>query len=315
MGINYLQWRDYMEKYDLKEYLHPTVGNFNISNDICHLVAKQLSRGRYELNGQNVCTLKIVLNNDIIHIFFDDAISLEEFNQILYGIPTEEPSLPFFRDFISKYMANNSRNGKLEVINILREYQNKHYKHGSEFDDQIWIKIYSDKRLENFMRTLYGAKWIDYEAQLSNGDIIFDEQHINGLWAMPYDVFKGCFNDACKENYGNKFFVLKTISDCKYLFDKKELIGDRFKVVAKSTLEPSSDFINMIELYNDLQKKSASIIDKLEREKVIYREDKEHLITEKNQLKKIIEKQIWISRILFSIIVVGLFYLGIRVML
>lgn len=162
------------------------------------------------------------------------------------------------------------------------------------------------------MRKLYGAKWINYEKQLSEGDIIFDERHINGLWAMPYDMFLKCFNEKCKANYGDKFFILKTVPECHYLFDNKEIIGDRFKVVAKSTLELSNGYMNILQLYDELQKKSASEISSIKIECSNYQKESKHLMSWIKQLKNSNTKLRWLSRFWVFIMVGLLFYLHIK---
>ena len=90
------------------------------------------------------------------------------------------------------------------------------------------------------MRDVYGATWIDYENQLKGGNVIYDEG-ICGLWAMPAEMMKKCFNTECKEHYGSRVFLVKPIADCFYLNDGSEIIGDRYEVIDSLSLEDTTD--------------------------------------------------------------------------
>lgn len=45
---------------------------------------------------------------------------------------------------------------------------------------------------------------VDYEKQLEDGNIIYDENNLCGLWAMPYEMVLSCFNEEFKNRYGSK---------------------------------------------------------------------------------------------------------------
>ena len=90
------------------------------------------------------------------------------------------------------------------------------------------------------MRDVYGATWINYESQLKVGNVIHDEG-ICGLWAMPAESMKKCFNAKCKERYGNRVFLVKPVAGCFYLNDGPEIIGDRYEVIDSLSLEDTTD--------------------------------------------------------------------------
>lgn len=198
------------------------------------LAIKQLSRGRFEIKG-NECYVKILLDNSVREIIFTNKIkpSIFESEICLALLHSREPSLEFMRDKM------NCSNKTLLVA--LKNYQDTYYKLGTEFEGEIWFKLYSKEMIVNDMRNLYQARWIDYEKQLEDGNIIYDEYTLNGLWAMPLEMILECFNDICKERYGDNLFILKTVSDCRYLHDGKEIIGDRFEVIDKLNLNKFLD--------------------------------------------------------------------------
>lgn len=198
------------------------------------LAIKQLSRGRFEIKG-NECYVKILLDNSVREIIFTNKIkpSIFESEICLALLHSREPSLEFMRDKM------NCSNKTLLVA--LKNYQDTYYKLGTEFEGEIWFKLYSKEMIVNDMRNLYQARWIDYEKQLEDGNIIYDEYTLNGLWAMPLEMILECFNDICKERYGDNLFILKTVSDCRYLHDGKEIIGDRFEVIEKLNLNKFLD--------------------------------------------------------------------------
>lgn len=301
-----------MKVFCLNDYIHPNVRNFEFANVICPLAVKQLSRARFEISNNNRCSFRIIVEGEEVEVFLKSKVTMEDFNHILYGIPAEEPSLIYFRDYINKYIAINSSNEIIDIITLLSEYQKSQYKSGSEFNDQLWFKIYNNTPFDNGMRRLYGAVWIDYEKQLADGDIIYDERHTNGIWAMPYSMFKKCFNDECRENYGDKFFVLKPLLDCKYIFDKKELIGDKFRVVAQCTLENAKSCLPIIEQYNELLHTVSTQTNEIKSDFEALKMETKRLSKDKTILEKKANKWMLFNRILLMIILFLALYIVFR---
>lgn len=203
-------------------------------------VIKQLSRCRFEVTG-DLCKVEILLNNEKRTIIFSNEIDKEKMIDLADGIFTTEPSLDLFRN---KMLINDE-----PLLIFLKKYQQEYYKLGTEFENEYWYKFYSKTEIEDGMRKLYQAGWIDYEEQLENESIIYDELGISGLWAMPYDTLLDHFDENHTKLFGDKLFVLKTVPDCRYLKDRMEIIGDRFEVIQKYDL---NDINNIGKLINHL---------------------------------------------------------------
>lgn len=110
------------------------------------------------------------------------------------------------------------------------------------------------------MRELYQAEWIDYENQLKDGNIIHDVRGMCGLFAMPKDMLVNCFNEESRDRYGDNLLVVKSISDCFYLNDKKEIIGDRYEVIDKIDFKCFEDVGRLIEYLQNIDAKVAKKI-------------------------------------------------------
>lgn len=99
---------------------------------------------------------------------------------------------------------------------------------------------------------------IDYGKQLEEESIIYDELGLCGLFAMPYNMLFECFNEQCKERYGDKLFILKTIPECRYLKDGKEIIGDRFEVIEDYDLNCIEDVGKLCKHLVDLEENKSN---------------------------------------------------------
>lgn len=239
-----------MENFLFKDYIKPTVGNLEQSNNIKAKTIKQISRGRFEIK-EYECKVEILLEENKRIVIIDNSNSIFDlFNALAIAESYNEPSLEILKDFLLKEQSNNE-----PLCTILKKYQEQYYKSGNNFDRFIYFKLYSKKELKHPMRDRYEAKWIDYEKQLESDSIIYDETGVCGLWAMPFELCKKCYNnEECFERYGNNILIVKTISDCSYLFDKKEIIGDRFKVIGKCTPDQFHIFKDVLEnLTNEIE--------------------------------------------------------------
>lgn len=205
---------------------------FHIDNDITRAVKKQLSRGRYTIT-DGICKLEIICNDKRYSISLDDNCNVLRLRD--YCVITKESSVVLLDKFLDNYIYNHGKNCSL--IYALKEYQDTNLRYGNQIKNKIFYKLYSnDKRHLNLVyRSMYGAKWIDYSDQISNRDrIIFDENQINGLWAMKDDQLKNIVYSI--EMYGDRMFTLELLPDCRYLLTDKEIIGDRFKVIRSNKL-------------------------------------------------------------------------------
>lgn len=276
-------------------------------NKIKILALKQLSRGRFEMIGDE-CFAKILLDGSIRTVVFSNKVSASEFrNQLAIAIMCmREPSLDFMQDKMCY-------SGK-PILEQLKSYQDIYYKLGTEFDGDIWYKLYSKKEIRDDMRDLYQARWINYEKQLENGNVIYDEYSLCGLWAMPLDMILQCFNDKCKNRYGDNLFILKTVSNCKYLHDGKEIIGDRFEVIQKLNLNDIQDVGKLCEIMIAQEKKKYDVEIETLKKEITYLENamveetrtRECLIYENKMNIRI--KWLWLFMgIMLGVILQGLF--------
>ncbi len=243
-----------MEQLIFEDYIKSSIRHQEEAFTIMTLVVKQISRCRFEIAG-DFCKVIILLNGEKRTVIISSAIKTDEFLNLAWIASPTEPSLDFLRKELE---------GINEVLLIwLIKYQDQFFKLGTEFENEYWYKFYSKTEIKNDMRELYQASWIDYEKQLENGLIIHDDLGVCGLWAMPYEMLLRCFNEQCKERYGDKLFILKTVPDCRYLNDDKELIGDRFEVISKYNLNSIEDIGKLFDYLINIEKsKYNNIIDK-----------------------------------------------------
>lgn len=206
--------------------------------NIISWVLKQISRGRFEIV-DNICKVKILLSEEKRTVILSNTITIYEFRELKNIAFPSEPSLDFLYDKIKEFDGS--------LIICLKNYQEQFYKLGIEFENKYWYKFYSTMEIKDGMRKLYQVKWIDYEKQLKKESIIHDESGLCGLWAMPYNMVHKCLNEQCIKRYGDKLFVLKTVPECRYINDGKEIIGDRFEVVASYDLNFIEDIGKLIE--------------------------------------------------------------------
>lgn len=223
--------------------------------EVGELAIKQLSRCRYVIQN-NECLVEVLNEDEIIGVIFTNDVSVKEIRDRIPFLKGE-PSLDFMKDKMS--------NDKISLIDFLEEYQTKNYCLGSEMDTDYCFKLYSLTKLENGMRELYHAEWIDYENQLKSGTTIYDENKVNGLWATQKHMVFKLFNEESMEHYGDKIFVLKLIPDCRYLNDGKEIIGERFEVIEKYNLKELYEVGRLSEfIYESEKEKSKKKLEEIE---------------------------------------------------
>lgn len=234
-----------MEQLIFEDYIKPNIGHQKDASTIITLVIKQISRGRFAVV-DNICEVKILLKGEKRTVILSNTIKLQEFRKQMVWVSPKEPSL----DLLYNKIGLN----KEPLIEFLKNYQEQFYKLGTEFENEYWYKFYSKTEIQDGMRELYQAGWIDYEKQLEKETIIHDELGMCGLWAMPYHMLLECFNEQCKERYGDKLFVLKTVPECRYIDDGKEIIGDRFEVIEKYDLNSIEDMGKLFDHLLSLKK-------------------------------------------------------------
>lgn len=168
-----------MEEIFLNELLNDKLTSVRWSkSEIVENALKQLSRCRFEFKA-DVCSVVIRYKNKLVKILFTNDISLYKFSDLLYCY-SNEPSTYFMRNKINSYDKS--------LFTYLKEYKDRYYLLGGEYKNAKWYKFYNTVPLNDPMRILYNAKWIDYEKQLEEGNIIYDENNLCGLWAMQYEM-------------------------------------------------------------------------------------------------------------------------------
>lgn len=239
-----------MEQLLFEDYIRPNLEHQKDASAIRTRVLKQVSRGRFEIN-DNICKVKILLNGEKRTVSISNSIKTNEFRDLVYIASPTEPSL----DFLYKKIGWSEK----PLLICLKDYQDQFYKFGTEFENEYWYKFYSKTEIKDGLRELYQASWIDYGKQLEEESIIYDELSLCGLFAMPRNMLFECFNEQCKERYGDKLFVLKTIPECRYLMDGKEIIGDRFEVIEDYNLNCIDDVGELCKHLVDLEKLESNI--------------------------------------------------------
>ena len=235
-----------MRTINLNDLLHPKVGTWSFDNEAMTQTMKQISRAKYKCFDDHIEVIIEVFDERII-IIVDNSLHCYDFRGKISSASPGEPSL----NYLSDKMALKERS---PLVSALKEYQEENLVSGSDLMDKIWFKFYSPTKIEHAQRDSYHAKWIDYQKQLSNGSkIIYDEFHLNGLWAMPYNLVVGSINSECTEKYGSKLFIVAPVPDCKYLLDGKEIIGDEFRVLYDLDLSKPEDIRTLIEQLSNIQ--------------------------------------------------------------
>lgn len=235
-----------MKTINLSDVWKPKSITWAFDNEAKTQTIKQISRAKYKCLDNHIEVIVEVFDEKI-NVIVDNSLPCYDFNE---SVPSTEPGEPSLN-----YLCNKiALKVKLPLVSALKEYQEENLIPGSELMDKIWFKFYSSTEIKHTQRDSYRAKWIDYKKQLSNGsDIIFDELHLNGLWAMPYNLVVGSINSECAEKYGSKLFIVAPIPDCKYLLDGKEIIGDEFRVLYDLDYSKPEDIRTLIEQLSNIQ--------------------------------------------------------------
>ena len=235
-----------------EDYMKPNIGHIKEATKILSLTIGQISRCRYNISN-HICKVNILLDNQERMVLLTDSISVIDFlGQISVAKGGfNEASLDILFNWCNAHLKEGN------LLTVLRDYQIKYYLPGIKYNNEIFYKLYSKDKFTTDLREHYGASWIDYEEQLEKSPFIYDTWGISGLWAFSRDTFirkvitefndenHKIINDTCKKNYGSQLFLLKTIPSCKYFYNGKEIIGDRFNVIKKYDLTSNKDSIRL----------------------------------------------------------------------
>ncbi len=216
-----------MEKYEFADIIAIS-GNKKANYEVEELTLKQISRAVFEYKNDHIET-EIITKNGRAIVNIDNRLSTKEFRDRVFLLCTPEPSTQFFLD-------ETSYQNTIPLVDLLLEYKKSNRVGGEKLLNKIWYKFYSKTPLEDSMRDVYHANWIDYSKQLQNGDIIYDETGLNGIFAMSADMIENSLNEEVIKRYGDQLLVVSTLPDNDYLIDGKEIIGLRYKAIDKMDL-------------------------------------------------------------------------------
>ena len=206
---------------------------------------KKLALCKFVDDGTTITT-NVFKDNDEYQIVFSDDTSVEDFRNETLTAAISERCLNFM---YSKTVSDSK-----SLVTVIRSYRNNNLVKGSDIKDKYLFKLYSKEPIHNDMKDYYQVRWIDYEKQLDNNNEIYDSITGYGLFSMTYDTLCDYFNDKCADRYGTSIFILKPVTDCMYIHDGKEVIGDRYIVIKKIYLERESfkNIQGLIESYHDI---------------------------------------------------------------
>lgn len=237
--------------------------------EIKKLVLKQVSRSRYQIINEFV-EVKVKYQDELYTVRLSNELSIYELRNMIYGMVNGEDSTYFFSS--NKIINDGIVQGK-SLCETLQEYKDNTVKCGKDIKDK-WYKLYSNSKIEDPLRDLYGALWIDYDKQLEKNDYIYDENGVNGLWAFKRNVLPKVLNEQCFNRYGNKLLLVGPMENEYYFFDDKEIIGDKYKVLKQFDLSNISDICELMEIEkSEIRKEYVDQINVLK--KIYYDEQQE----------------------------------------
>ena len=178
-------------------------------------------------------------------------------------------------------------------IDTLKQYKHNGGQSGSQLKNKLFIKYYHLEKPANVERDEVGRKWIDYNAQLTLNNYIYDTSENGcGIWVTNSDfLYKSM---AAVDRYGNNIMILSTIKDLEYIVTDNEIVGDGFEVKFYGSLNSEDTWHNLWKLLGDkiVEDMPLDIIRKFNGAEVIHDEyitNKENIWMEernRNNMKK-----------------------------
>ena len=248
-------------------------------SDIEIQAIKQISRANYKCN-ENYIEIEIEINKKRYCVTASNSLSCHDLRNRIYSCPTQEESL---RHFFQATMLKE----EMPLITVLKEYKENFLYSGATFQDELLFKFYGLEEPQDPLRKDYLIKWIDYEKQLENGNIIFDENNLYGIFAMTYVGLCESDTETLKKRYGDHILILKTLDQYIYFSDGIEIVGPKFEVIEKLDISKETGRLHLNTLvYNafkvEKNKLQTKLKDEIEANKVM----SERL----NQLKLLVNK-------------------------
>lgn len=205
----------------------------------------------------------------------------------------------------------NVTNG--HFIKTLEQYKCNGGKSGSQLKDKLYIKYYHLEQPANVERDEVGRKWIDYNAQLSLKNCIYDSEDGCGIWVTNSDFLYRSMEAV--DRYGENIMVLSPIDDLEYVVTDNEIVGDGFEVKFYGSLNREDTWYSLWKLLGDkiIEDMPLDIIRRFNGAKVIhdkYITNKENMwMKERNRKGGVLMKKwfcnlSWYSKVLIILAII-----------
>lgn len=136
-----------------------------------------------------------------------------------------------------------------DFIEVFKQYKLNGGQLGVQIKDKLFIKFYLLEKPTDIERDDVGRKWIDYNAQLSRSNHIYDTENGCGIWvtnlSFLYDAMRAV------DRYGINIMVLSPIDDLRYIIMENEIVGDGYEVKMHGSLNDETTWYTLWKLAGD----------------------------------------------------------------
>jgi len=162
---------------------------------------------------------------------------------------SEKNKLDFCGEFsvwepIYKKLENQLQEAKNGYfIEVLKQYKGNGGQLGAQIKNKLFIKYYHLEKPANIERDDVGRKWIDYNAQLSKAECIYDTENGCGIWVTNLNFIYEAM--VAVDRYGKNIMILSPINDLEYIIADNEIVGDGFEVKMYGSLSDEDTWDNL----------------------------------------------------------------------
>ena len=287
-------------RIDLQEEINKQRDNQELSVIAIQSI-KQISRANYECYGDYIET-EIEINGERYSVIATNFLSFQVLRDKAQWCRTNEESL--------RHFCRVTPTKEAPLTDILKEYKKNSLISGTMLRDEEWFKFYGVEEPQDPLRNEYFVEWINYEEQLKNGNTIFDDRDLYGIFAMTYEGLYRSSLETLKYRYGNHVFIVKPLEQYNYFTDGIEIVGPRFEVLKKLDISKDEDMSELNKhIYQAFTREKEKLQIKLEEEKatnetIAYKLNKLNLTVSKIKKYNIIN---FLLGIIFGIIITYLF--------